>query len=77
MKKLISKAALKRIITAYRGHGSWCKWVLSFSLAQAREEGLSEPQIKIAHETFGQYHGVVVVKSEMVEIIYGALVEIQ
>lgn len=67
--KKISTAALNRIITAQRGQG-FGKWHLNFSKAQAREEGLSETQIKNAFEAFQQNHGVTTTKSEMIEIVY-------
>ena len=75
MKKLVSNAALNRIITAHRSKGAWCKWNLSFSTPQAKEEGLSEKQIKIAHKAFGHYNGVAVIKSEMIEIVYASITE--
>ena len=68
----ISNAALNRIITAQKGQG-FGKWVLNFSVAQAKAEGLTEKQISDAHQTFCDYHATVN-KAEMIEVVYAAIV---
>ena len=71
MKKSISNAAIKRIVTAQRVQG-FGKWKLNFSVSQARAEGLTDKQVSDAHQAFCDYHGTVS-KAEMIEVIYAAL----
>ena len=71
---IISSAALNRIITAQRGQG-FGKWVLNFSKAQAKAEGLTEKQAAAAHQAFCDYHGDITSKSEMVVAVYAAIAE--
>jgi len=70
----ISSAALNRIITAQRGHG-FGKWILNFSKAQAKAEGLTEKQAAAAHQAFCDYHGSIATKAEMVEAVYAEISE--
>jgi len=75
MKKKISNAALNRIITAQKVRGTFNAYVLNFSKAQARFEGLTEQQVTDAHQAFCDYHGSTVTKPEMVEVVYAAIAE--
>jgi hypothetical protein len=73
MKKQISNTALNRIITAQKGQG-FGKWVLNFSIMQAKAEGLTEKQVSEAHQAFCDYHATVN-KAEMVEAVYAAITD--
>jgi hypothetical protein len=74
MKKQISNAALKRIVTAQKSQG-FGNWSLNFSIAQAKADGLNEKQVVAAHQAFCNYYGVATTKSEMVEVVYAAIAQ--